>query len=169
MWARPGFEPGTSRTLSENHTPRPTSQSFPNLWEQQVIFTMRTWWPWHLPHPTKDSTSYKMMVTMFPAGIEPATLSVWRTRDNHYTKETVRRLEVSRRSKSYFTCSCLFSPSILFHTWSHGATDNASDYGSEDCRFESCWDRSFSMYSSQYSFGILLYLHNLSKDHSKKS
>ena len=24
-WARPGFEPGTSRTLSGNHTPRPTS------------------------------------------------------------------------------------------------------------------------------------------------
>ena len=28
--------------------------------------------------------------------------------------------------------------------WSRGATDNASDYGSEDCRFESCRDRPFT-------------------------
>ena len=32
-WARPGFEPGTTRTLSEYHTPRPTSQRYVSFLE----------------------------------------------------------------------------------------------------------------------------------------
>ena len=73
---------------------------------------MRTWWPWHLPHPTKDSTSYKMMVTMFPAGIEPATLSVWRTRDNHYTKEPFYVYTANLDQNSYWFMHCLIRKSF---------------------------------------------------------
>ena len=40
------------------------------------------------------------------------------------------------------TAECVFTG----HHWSRGATDNASDYGSEDCRFESCRDRNFILF-----------------------
>ena len=33
--ARPGFEPGTSRTRSENRTPRPTSHMEPDLYHDK--------------------------------------------------------------------------------------------------------------------------------------
>ena len=32
--AQPGFEPGTSRTRSANHTPRPTSPCWSNIWSK---------------------------------------------------------------------------------------------------------------------------------------
>ena len=79
---------------------------------------------------------------LFPAGIEPATLPVWRARDNHYTKETsclclqVPMTQCSARDRLPWPMTFGSSPSLATRTC--GATDNALDYESRDCRFESC-------------------------------
>ena len=53
LWARPGFEPGTSRTRSANHTPRPTSHLF-----------------WHDPNRMCLFLDYKLHVGWFMLGLE---------------------------------------------------------------------------------------------------
>ena len=102
-----------------------------------------------LQHPALPCTHRQLWVLgqlvlktkkLVPARIELATLSVWRTRDNHYTKEPLyfSNIIFVIDSRAYINEFQMLHLGIV---GSRGATDNASDYGSEDCRFESCRDR----------------------------
>ena len=58
--------------------------------------------------------------------------------EGHVITTTLRKRWFSLMNKA---CQQSASFHIYFLQWPHGATDNASDYGSEDCRFESCCGR----------------------------
>ena len=60
------------------------------------------------------------------------------------------------------TAECVFTG----HHWSRGATDNASDYGSEDCRFESCRARNENFFQVSpffYLRFVIIYYPKLQK------
>ena len=66
--------------------------------------------------------------------------------EGHVITTTLRNLADMEANSLFEIISCSKCGKDLSHrctTGSRGATDNASDYGSEDCRFESCRDRMF--------------------------
>ena len=147
--ARPGFEPGTSRTLSENHTPRPTSQHYHWKWCFIIytelarsqdkhhtlvgVFAQSSW---------SNSSKIKRNTLCFrpgsnrgPCACEAHVITTTLRKPSIHNAVFARQYSTERRAQPL---GAMVGTKIM---WSSGAMDNASAYGAEDCRFESCLDR----------------------------